>query len=462
MSFGSGRRRFIPVALAALAISPAGCADQADSAISAPDANTASARTSSELIDAVRELAAAKGVSALEAPPKVRPALVRLGESLAFDKILSGNHDISCMTCHMPEAGTGDGRSLSIGSGGLGLGGTRTHPDGDFIPRNAPTMFNLGALNSLFLDGRVSVDAGGAFHTPAGNDLTPDMTRVFEFGPASALGLFPVLSPEEMRGHSGNELAQISNDDPREIWSGLMARLGEIPEYRRLFELAYPGTRFEDMTFAYASNAIGGFMIDRFSYANTPWDRFLSGQKNAMSQAQLEGARTFLSLRCVSCHSGAAFTDNQFHNVAVPQFGPGRGDGLDGKDDFGRGNVTGLATDRYAFRTSPLRNIEISGPYGHDGAFYDLRGFIAHYSDSDISLQNFAMPGQEPLLQTTLLPNFVDILATRDTLLNGVVLTPEIVDQLMSFMSALTDPAVKHLELTIPKRVPSGLPVDRF
>jgi cytochrome c peroxidase len=65
-------------------------------------------------------------------------------------------------------------------------------------------------------------------------------------------------------------------------------------------------------------------------------------------------------------------------NVAVAQFGPGKGDGLTGKDDFGRMRETGRPEDRYAFRTPALRNIELTAPYGHDGAFFDLREFIAH------------------------------------------------------------------------------------
>src|SRR5690349_456691 len=74
------------------------------------------------LADTVRQLTAGRGIGPLPGPAAVRPALVELGRALAFDKILSGNHDISCMTCHLPRFATGDGRSLSIGQGGSGLG----------------------------------------------------------------------------------------------------------------------------------------------------------------------------------------------------------------------------------------------------------------------------------------------------------------------------------------------------
>jgi cytochrome c peroxidase len=436
--------------------------ERAEPVLEPIDSWARAANVPDELVRSVRQLAAARGIGPMPAPPEVRTSLVKLGEALAFDKILSGNRDISCMTCHLPAAGTGDGRSLSIGQGATGLGAQRVHPDGAFIPRNAPPLFNLSALNSMFWDGRVSRDEAGQFHTPAGPDLTPEMTREFEFGAVSALGLFPVLSREEMRAFSGNELASIADTDPQGVWRALMLRLGSIPEYRRLFTQAYPGTPFEDMSFAHASNAIAGFFLAEFNFTDTPWDRFLAGKDNALDLEQLTGAQTFMSIRCSLCHNGPAFTDNEFHNVAVAQFGPGKGNGASGLDDFGRMNVTGADADRYLFRTTPLRNVTITGPYGHDGAFFGLRDFIAHYSESDIKLRSFTVPLNEPLLQGTLLTNFEDILATRDTILNGVVLPDQIVDQLVAFMTALTDPAARTLHLRVPQRVPSGLPVDRF
>ena len=411
---------------------------------------------------AVRTLAASKGFSPLAGPKPVRPNLVRLGRMLAFDKILSGNRDISCMTCHLPELGTGDARSLSIGQGATGLGLDRIHPQGAFIPRNAPSLFNLHALTSLFWDGRVSVDASGGFHTPAGAQVTNAMKAVFEFGPASALPLFPVLSREEMRAFgNSNELAAIADTDRPLIWQALMARLGAIPEYRTLFEEAYPGTPFANMTFAHASNAIGGFFLSELTFNQTPWDEFLRGTDKAMTDAQLQGAQTFLSIRCSLCHTGSAFTDNQFHNVAVAQVGPGQGDGVLRNDDFGRMRVTGLSTDQYRFRTTPLRNVGLTGPYGHDGSIMGLREFIEHYSESHLKLMNFNPGTLEPLLRNTLVANATDILLARDPILSGVVLPPDIVDQLMDFMSALDDPKAKNLPQRItPPRVPSGLPVD--
>jgi len=443
-----------------LALLSAACSYDATDAALSPTAASADRHNNLDAtVQLVRQLAASRGVVPLEAPAPVRKSLVDLGQALAFDPILSGNKNISCMTCHMPAFATGDGRSLSVGEGAVEFGPKRTHPQGTFIARNAPPAFNMGAMKHLFWDGRIQVDGHGGVITPGGSQITPAMARVFEFRPASAIGMFPVTNRAEMRGLSGNELAAISDADLTGIWAGLMTRLGNIPEYRAMFVAAYPGTRFEDMTFAHAANAIGGFLVDKLSFNDTPWDRFLAGNDHALTQAQLAGAQTFLTLKCSICHTGATFSDDQFHNVAVAQFGPGEGDGLTGFDDFGRMRVTGLAADKYAFRTTPLRNVELTGPYGHDGAIASLRGFIEHYSESDLKLHAFDPGTLEMPLRGTLLASADDILATRDPLLQGVVLTSDLVDQLVAYMSALTDDRARHLDNMVPPQVPSKLPV---
>jgi cytochrome c peroxidase len=285
------------------------------------------------------------------------------------------------------------------------------------------------------------------------------MTRVLQFGAISAQPMFPVTSRAEMRGSTGNELALLHDDDFVGIWRGLMDRLGKIPQYRGMFEAAYPGTHFDQMNFAYASNAIAAFLVTQLPADDTPWDRFLAGDDRALTSAQLEGARTFLTLKCSICHNGPALSDDQFHNVAIAQLGPGEGNGVGGHDDFGRMNVTGDPADQYRFRTTSLRNVVLTGPYGHDGAIVSLRDFIDHYSQSDQKLLHYDPTQLEPALRTTVLPNASAILATRDTLLNGVVLTPAIVDQLVAYMGALTDPRARDLSSLVPRRVPSGLPV---
>jgi cytochrome c peroxidase len=146
--------------------------------------------------------------------------------------------------------------------------------------------------------------------------------------------------------------------------------------------------------------------------------------------------------------------------VAVAQFGPGQGDGMDGNDDFGRARVSDSLLDKYKFRTPPLRNVELTAPYGHDGAFFSLRDFVAHYSESTLKLQNYDITQLEPLLQGTVLDNFTDILATRDGRLSTLVMSEQEIDDITEFMKALTDPGARTLIGVIPMRVPSGLSID--
>jgi cytochrome c peroxidase len=411
----------------------------------------------------VRTLAAAHGIGPLEAPPRVRPELVRLGQALVFDPLLSGNRNIACSTCHLPAFATTDGRSLGIGTGGSGLGPERTLGTGFVIARHAPPAFNLSALRTIFWDGRVMADAAGHLHSPAGIQLTPAMLKTFELGPASAQGMFPVTARPEMRGFqpsAQNELASIDDADFTGMWRALMARLGKVPEYRRLFEAAYPGTRFDEMTFAHASNAMAGFFVANLSFDDSPWDRFLAGRDEALDRVALRGAKTFMTVGCASCHNGPMLTDGQFHNVALAQFGPGKGNGASGRDDFGRMNITGNPADRCAFRTTPLRNVELVGPYGHAGQFVDLRSFVEHYSDADAKLLQYDVRQLDASLQGTLLHNATDILATRDRLLDGMRLTPQQIDDVTAYLRALTDPKARRLGHLTPGRVPSGLPVD--
>jgi cytochrome c peroxidase len=408
----------------------------------------------------VRLLAAASGIVPLQRPAPVRPELSRLGQVLAFDKVLSGNRDISCMTCHLAMAATVDGHSTSIGQGATGLGPARVHPQGKFVHRNAPPLFNLHAMSPLTWDGRVFTDAGGVVRTP-GAPIPKSQRAVLEFGVLSALPMFPVLSRAEMRADAGNELAAVADSQPQRVWKFLMRRLGTIPEYRAMFESAYPGQSFDNMNFAHAGNAMGGWIAAVFAFNNSPWDRFLAGNDEALTEMQLRGAKAFLgTAKCAQCHSGSLFSDRNFHNVAVPQVGPGFGDGPDGRDDFGRMRKTGNVKHRYAFRTPPLRNVELTAPYGHDGAIVNLRSWVDHYSQSDIKLRNYDPAQLEPLLRGSLLPTATDILATRDSKLRTLALQPQTVDEITEFLKALTDPAARDLRHVVPVQVPSGLSVD--
>ena len=190
------------------------------------------------------------------------------------------------------------------------------------------------------------------------------MADVFEFGAMSALGMFPVQSRDEMRGQPGdNDLGDLEDDDFQGLWGLLMERLEDIPEYVGLFERSYPGAVFDSMSFAHASNAIAGFYAASFVFNNTPWDRFLRGDDEALSDSALAGARDSMTIGCTNCHKRSSF-GGEFHNTALPQFGPGK---TDGREDFGREEVTRRRGDRRRFMARPLRNVELTAPYGVNG-----------------------------------------------------------------------------------------------
>lgn len=450
--------RFAPAALLALLAS---CGDTPPT-VEPPRPLSAEVEA---LIRAVRPQAVGR-IPPLTPPPIVRQELVALGQALAFDKVLSGTRNISCMTCHHPAFATGDARSLSVGQAGSGLGPHRTPSvttERGFIPRNSPALFNLFGQRSFFADGRVEQQfaPNSPFRTPAGAQLTGDMTRVFEFGALSAVGLFPVMDRDEMRGTSGNELAALADNNFTGVWTALMQRLGGVAEYRTMFEAAYPGTSFDQMTFAHASNAIAGFLVAEFSLRRSPFDRFLAGDDRAVSEAQLRGAQVFLNTSCSFCHGGPAFTNSFFFNTGLVQIGPGKGNGPSLRDDFGRENVTGQTFDRYRFRAPTLRNVELTAPYGHAGQIVSLREFIAHYRDPAGTLASYNVNQLEPALRASRVNNDAQLLATLDGSVRFITLTPQNIDDLTDFLKSLTDPAARNMAAKVPSRVPSGLVVDR-
>ena len=403
--------------------------------------------------------------------PSINSAKIELGKLLFFDKILSGNKNTSCATCHHPLAATGDGLSLSAGEGGQGLGITRDAGDiYERVPRNAPHVYNLGAkqFTTMFHDGRVmsNDEDPTEIYTPAGTFTDLD-------NPLAAQAMFPPTSGTEMAGQPGenriaNAAAKPNNE--KKVWSLLTRRVMKIKAYRKAFKKVYPGTK---ISFVHIANSIGAFEAAAFRADNSPFDRFLRGEKSAMSKNAKIGWRLFKGkANCISCHSGVFLTDQDFHAIGIPQIGPGKGDGPSGFDDYGREQVTGDDDDRYKFRTPTLRNVALTGPWGHDGAYNTLEGIVRHHLDA---VQAF----EEYDLNQAVLPSRVDlddldeeayellnkedkerIEAFVDAIeIEPVYLSDREVQFVIDFLHALTDPASLDLRWTVPKSVPSGLPI---
>ncbi len=443
---------------------------------------------------------------------------VALGQLLFFDKVLSGNRNIACATCHHPSFGTSDGLPLGLGEGATGLGPDRsvgsTVDAGvhDRIPRNSPALFNLGAeeFTVLFHDGRVEADRNGyydgGFVTPARWKLPVGLESEL-----AAQAMFPVGSPAEMAGQKGeNPIADAAALNrmagPTGVWALLAERLQGIPEYVDRFRRAFPGEvqAAGDITYVLAANAIAAFESDAFRSDGSPFDRYLRGEAEALEAHERRGMELFYGKAgCGGCHSGKFQTDHSFHAIAMPQIGPGKGDGADGDywrstgeraflEDLGRGRVTVRPEDAFGFRTPSLRNVELTGPWGHAGAYLSLEDVVRHHLDPVESLERYTfdtrilpeLPGVleltvdgSRLSQAWLSDRRKEDFLRRDGWIQGhprlrgriaeaneldpVTLTDAEVADLVAFLRSLTDPAARDLSHVIPERVPSGLPVER-
>ncbi len=416
----------------------------------------------------LRAVLAEAGITPLDPGPEPDPAKVSLGRVLFFDKELSGNRDISCATCHHPFLGSGDSLSVSIGTGAIGLGPIRSRGVGrEFIPRNAPEIFNRGSPDwfSMFWDSRITGTPETGFATPAKELLPQGLESIL-----AAQAMFPVTSHDEMRGAVGdvdilgrpNELAIIDDTDFPATWAALMKRLLAIPEYVTLFRQAYPEVQLNQLGFHHAANAIAAFEIDAFTLLDSPWDRYVAGDSSVLSDEEKRGALLFYGKAdCARCHAGNLFTDQQHHNLTVPQLGPGKRE--EAPLDFGRGRETKDPVDRFKFRTPPLRNVVITGPWMHNGAYTHLRAAVEHHLDCEQALLTYDVIQIDSELQQTLQiseETHAAVLKTLDPELAApMILSDEEVDQLLAFLGSLTSPSAVYLPQAIPRTVPSGLPV---
>jgi len=255
---------------------------------------------------------------------------VALGRLLYFDPVLSGGNDLSCATCHHPDLGLTDGRGLSMGKGGKGLGPERE--GGTQVRRGAPTVWNAAFNQRQFWDGRAK-------------DLE-DQAR------------FPITSAEEM------------DQDP----DALVGEIQKIPEYVRLFDAAYGGKDGSAVTFANVTGAVAAFERTLVSDAS-PFDRYRLGDTTALGPAERRGLVLFRSLktRCFECHGFPTLANPDFKVIGVPDL-PGQ------KEDRGRAEAGGGPAYERAFKVPTLRNVALTAPYMHNGRFKTLAEVLAFYA----------------------------------------------------------------------------------
>jgi len=297
-------------------------------------------------------------------------AKVSLGQALYFDKRLSADGTVSCATCHDPANAFTDHSSVAIGVSSKA--GTR----------NAPTILNAMFSERLFWDGRV-----GSLEEQAKQ---------------------PITNPFEM-GMGGND--------------AVVARVTAIPEYRQRFQRVF---RNEGITIDTIVKAIAAYERTQLS-ANSPFDRFISGDTNAMTKAQRRGWELFKGkAKCIECHAFSAsspfFTDFKFHNTGIAandmnfeqlnglarQIAESKTNRSGGKPinlttnlpasgrqsqdsapllahtpgftELGRYLVTKQPKDIAAFKTPTLRDIELTTPYMHNGSEKTLIDVVRFYN----------------------------------------------------------------------------------
>jgi len=242
-------------------------------------------------------------------------AKVELGRLLYFDARLSKDDTVSCATCHDPAHGFAEARKTSQGVG---------HKVG---ARNAPTVLNRLFSKEQFWDGR-------------GADLEDQ-----------AKG--PIVNPIEMSMGSHEECA---------------GKVAKVAGYKPLFEKAF-GT--PDVTISRMAMAIAAFERTVVT-GNSPYDRFQTGDKTALSPAAQRGMTVFNGKgNCVTCHAGFNFTDESYHNLGVGM--------LAKEPDLGRVKVSKAESETGAFKTPTLRNVTQTAPYMHDGSEATLADVIKLY-----------------------------------------------------------------------------------
>lgn len=233
------------------------------------------------------------------------PAKESLGKQLFFDPRLSGSGQISCSSCHDPDLGWADGRTVSFGHNRKAL------------KRNAPTLLNVGQMPALFWDGRAA-------------NLEQQAESVLR-------------NHDEMRSHEDL----------------LRERLSRLPGYTNAFAEAFGSSTITMTRVAQAIATFARSIVSRSS----PFDQFLRGDTNALNDAAVRGLHLFrTTARCLNCHHGPLLTDGRFHNVGLTYYGRTY-------QDLGRYEITRQPADVGTFKTPTLRNIERTAPYMHLGLF---------------------------------------------------------------------------------------------
>lgn len=249
-------------------------------------------------------------------------AKIELGKMLWFDPRLSLSGKVSCNSCHDLSTNGADTKPLSIGY--AGRKGTV----------NSPTVFNAEKQIAQFWDGRAKTLA------------------------EQATG--PITNPLEMA--MTPELAE--------------GVIRSIPGYRPYFEKAFGS---KNPTFSEIAEALAAFETT-LTTPNAPFERYLKGDKNALTQQQIDGLKLFRRSGCIRCHSGNLLGGTSFQKVgSVRPY-------VTDNSSKGRMDVSGKPWDEMMFKVPTLLNVERTAPYFHDGAVKTLPDAVKKMADIQLDM----------------------------------------------------------------------------
>lgn len=386
------------------------------------------------------------------------PQLVKLGQKLFYDRVLSGTYRVSCGTCHNHDRASSNGFPLPSvvlqKPDDFAVNGLPIYEALKPSSRHAPGLFNLGAkeFTVLFSDGRVSGDKGTLTAPVTMPDGIADVL--------AAQTLFPAVTGDELVGKVDNSVKRAAADGHEAVWKELAARVQDLPDYWSLFESAFPQLGGpQEITITHIANGIGAFVGTEWRADKSPFDAYLKGDRTALSAEQKRGMNLFYGqANCATCHSGAFQTDHAFHGTGLPVW---RFDAPVEDAAFkplqGREAVTGNAAQRYHYRTPSLRNVEHSAPYGWAGSYETLDDFIAAHANPGDAAARFVRKRQDNPSSGTR-----DIIATlkANQTMAPVSLSSVQRAELVAFLSALSDEASLAGQFGKPEDVPSSLALD--
>jgi cytochrome c peroxidase len=393
---------------------------------------------------------------------RIDPRLADVGRLLFFDPIHGLNDDNSCAGCHSPTHGFGDTQPIAIGVDNNGVVGP-----GRAGPRNqrrSPMVVNTAFYPTLMWNSRFHARSGDPFDNRRGFVFPAPEGRSLSYLP-HLLTAQAFIPPTERVEAAGFHF--VGDNDA--IRAEVLRRLNEDGAYRKLFARVFRDVKKGGpITFDHFARAIAEFEFTQ-TYADAPIDRYARGDRSALSRQQKEGAVLFFGRAgCVGCHAVAGrsnemFSDFRQHVAGVPQIVPTNAnmvfDGPGANEDFGLEQATGDPRDRYAFRTSPLRNVALQSAFMHNGAFVELEDAIRYHLDASRGARRYTTAHLPADLRGPIGP-LEPVLRRLDRALRRPVrLTDRELDALVEFVRhGLLDPAARpeRLRRLIPASLPSG------